>query len=141
MITGVAGTVADVDNGAYIAVLVFCFFGTVWLEVLLRTRVYRRWLRLLLSVGPAAVVFVIWDLYAIGQQHWDFDSNQITGIYVVGPLPIDELLFFLVIPCCAVLTLEAVRATKGWTVGDEAPAHSTSTNDSVSVDGRGQEGS
>jgi hypothetical protein len=36
-------------------------------------------------------------------------------------LPLDELLFFLVIPICAVLTLEAVRAVKGWTVGDEAP--------------------
>ena len=38
---------------------------------------------------------------------------------VLGDLPLEELLFFLVVPVCAVLTLEAVRAVKGWPVGDE----------------------
>jgi len=37
----------------------------------------------------------------------------------VGNVPIEELLFFLVIPTCAVLTLEAVRRTKpAWHVDD-----------------------
>ncbi|MDT4949985.1 MAG: hypothetical protein QOJ37_2580, partial [Pseudonocardiales bacterium] len=37
-------------------------------------------------------------------------------------LPLEELLFFLVIPTCAVLTLEAVRARRPhWLIGDEGP--------------------
>ena len=36
-------------------------------------------------------------------------------------LPLDEVLFFIVIPCCAILTLEAVRAVRGWPVGDGLP--------------------
>src|SRR4051794_33356665 len=103
----------------YPAVLVFCLIGTAPLEILLRARVYRRPLRLALSLLPVVVVFVLWDLYAIAQGHWTYDSRQMTGIVLPGRLPLDELLFFLVIPICAVLTMEAVRAVKGWTVGDE----------------------
>jgi len=35
-------------------------------------------------------------------------------------LPIEELVFFLVIPLASILTLEAVRAVKGWDVGEQA---------------------
>ncbi|MEI2726722.1 MAG: lycopene cyclase domain-containing protein [Verrucomicrobiota bacterium] len=67
------------------------------------------------------VVFVVWDLYAIASGHWWFDPYRTTGVVLPGDLPLDELLFFVVIPVCAVLSLEAVRAVKRWEVGDEAP--------------------
>ena len=103
---------------SYLLVLAFCLVGTAPLEVVLKTRVYARWKRLLLTLLPVLVVFVTWDLLAIGAGHWDYDPEQVTGI-ALGSLPLEELLFFLVIPVCAILTLEAVRAVKGWTVGDE----------------------
>ena len=105
---------------AYLGVLAFCLVGTAWLEVLLRTRVYRRWRRLLLALAPVLVVFVVWDLYAIASGHWWFDPLRTTGVVLPGDLPLDEVLFFVVIPVCAVLSLEAVRAVKRWEVGDEA---------------------
>ena len=105
---------------SYLAVLLFCLLGTAWLEVALRTRVYRRWRRLLLTVACAMVPFVIWDLYAIANNHWTFDPERTTGVLLPGQLPLDELLFFIVIPIASVLTLEAVRAVKGWPAGDEA---------------------
>lgn len=103
----------------YLGVLLFCLLGTAPLEIVLRTRVYRRPLRLGLTLLPVVVVFVVWDLYAIARHHWAYDRAQTSGIVLPGRLPLEELLFFLVIPVCAVLTLEAVRAVKGWTVGDE----------------------
>jgi lycopene cyclase domain-containing protein len=103
---------------SYLLVLLACLVGTAPLEVVLRTRVYARWRRLLLTLLPVVAVFVVWDLLAIRAGHWDYDPRQVTGI-ALGDLPLEELLFFLVIPVCAVLTLEAVRAVKGWTVGDE----------------------
>jgi lycopene cyclase domain-containing protein len=105
----------------YLGVLAFCLIGTAPLEIVLRTRVYRRPLRLVLALLPVVVVFVAWDLYAIAAGHWTYDAAQTTDVLLPGRLPLDELLFFLVIPICAVLTLEAVRAVKGWTVGDEPP--------------------
>ena len=73
-----------------------------------------------LAVLPVVIVFSLWDLYAIASGHWTFDLTAITGVFTVGNLPLDELLFFIVIPCCAILTLEAVRSVRGWRVGDEA---------------------
>ena len=106
---------------AYLGVLLFVVVGTAWLEVLLRARVYRRWRRLLLTLLPVVVVFVIWDVYAIASGHWSFDPAQTTGVLLPGDLPLDELLFFVVIPIAALLTLEAVRSVKRWEVGDEPP--------------------
>jgi lycopene cyclase domain-containing protein len=108
-----------VRHFVYLAVLAFCLIGTAPLEVVLRARVYRRPLRLALTLLPVVVLFAGWDLYAIAHGHWTYDEAQTTGVLLPGRLPLDELLFFLVIPICAVLTLEAVRAVKGWTVGDE----------------------
>ena len=109
----------------YLGVLAFCLIGTAPLEIVLRARVYRRPLRLALTLLPVVVVFVGWDLYAIARGHWTYDPAQTTGVVLPGRLPLDELLFFLVIPICAVLTLEAVRGkVKGWTRRTAEPGRS-----------------
>ena len=105
----------------YLFVLGGCLVAAAPLEVFLRLRVRTKWRRLLLTLVPVLVVFVSWDCYAIARHHWSYDRAQTTGVLLPGRLPLEELLFFLVIPVCAVLTLEAVRKVTGWTVGDEAP--------------------
>jgi lycopene cyclase domain-containing protein len=99
--------------------LAFCLLGTLPLELWLGVRVYRRWRRLLLTLLPVVAVLVVWDLYAIAQGHWEFDPAQTVGLVLPGGVPVEELLFFLVVPTCAVLSFEAVRSVKGWPAGDE----------------------
>ncbi|HET7901552.1 MAG TPA: lycopene cyclase domain-containing protein [Candidatus Nanopelagicales bacterium] len=106
---------------AYVGVLVFVLLGSGWLEVALRTRVYARWRRLLLALAPVVALFCLWDLYAIASGHWTFDPERTTGVVLPGGLPLDEVLFFVVVPIASVLTLEAVRSVKRWEVGDEEP--------------------
>jgi len=60
----------------------------------------------------------LWDAYAIDQGHWTFDPSRVTGWDVWG-VPIEEVLFFVVVPLASILTLEAVRSARGWRVGDE----------------------
>jgi lycopene cyclase domain-containing protein len=104
---------------SYLAVLVTCLIGTAPLEIVLRTRVYRRWRRLAAALTPGLVLGVAWDSYAIHRRQWTFDWRYLTG-FRLGNLPIEEVLFFLVIPTCAILTLEAVRRRRpGWRIGDE----------------------
>ncbi|HEU4423336.1 MAG TPA: lycopene cyclase domain-containing protein [Pilimelia sp.] len=103
----------------YVAVLAGCLAAALWLEPVLRVNVLRRWRRLLLTIGPVVLIFVAWDLAAIAAGHWTFDPDQITGVLLPGGLPLDELLFFLVVPVCAVLGFEAVRAVLRWPAGDE----------------------
>ncbi len=108
-------------HAAYVGVLAVIVLGTLPLELVLKVRVYPRLRRLLLTLLPVATVFVAWDLYAIARGHWGFDPAQTLGVVLPGRLPVDEVLFFLVVPIAAILTLEAVRAVKGWRVGDEPP--------------------
>ena len=106
-------------SATYLMVMLFIVAGTVWLEFALRTRVFRRWRRLALSVLPVLVVFALWDVYAIAHGHWWFDESRITGIRLPGELPLDELVFFIVVPIASILTLEAVRSATGLPAGDE----------------------
>lgn len=108
----------QVQKFAYLAVMAFVVIGSAWLEVFLRTRVFRRWLRLLLTLLPVLVVFFGWDAIAIASGHWSFDPDSTTGV-VFGNVPLEEVVFFVVIPIAAILTLEAVRSVRGWEVGDE----------------------
>lgn len=98
---------------SYLAVLAGCLAAAIWLEPVFRVNVLRRWRRFLLTLLPVIVVFVGWDLAAIAAGHWSFDRAQITGVLLPGGLPLDELLFFVVVPLCIVLGFEAVRAVLG----------------------------
>ena len=104
---------------AYLAVLAFCLLGTLPLEVWLGVRVYRQPRRLLLTLLPVVAVFYLWDVYAIAADHWSFDPAQTVGLSLPGGVPVEELLFFVVVPTCAVLAFEAVRRVRGWPAGDE----------------------
>jgi lycopene cyclase domain-containing protein len=104
---------------AYLAVLAGCLAAALWLEPLLRVNVFRRWRRLLLTLLPVVTVFVLWDLAAIAAGHWTFDPAQITGVLLPGGLPLDEVLFFVVVPVCAILGFEATRAVLRKPAGDE----------------------
>ncbi len=92
----------------YLAVLAGCLLCALWLEPVLKVGVLRQARRLALAVLPVALVFIVWDLFAVHSGWWRFDPTQILGVRF-GALPVEEVLFFLVIPVCAVLGFEAVR--------------------------------
>ena len=105
---------------SYVAILAFVLAGCLWLELVLRTRVFARWRRLVLAIVPVVLVFFLWDAYAVAQGHWWFDSDRILGLYAPASVPIDEIAFFVVIPIASILTLEAVRSVRQWPAGDES---------------------
>ena len=103
----------------YLGVLGFCLVGSLWLEIALRTRVLRRPLRLLAVLAVVVPVFVAWDLYAISRGHWTFDPDRLLSLRLPGDLPLEEVLFFVVVPLASVLTYEAVRSARPhWPAGD-----------------------
>ena len=85
-----------------------CLLITLPLEFALRARVYRRWRVLLAAVLPVMIIFSIWDIVAIYRDHWTYDPRYVTGIPLVGGLPLEELVFFFVVSVCGLLTYEAV---------------------------------
>ena len=93
---------------SYFAMLLFTIVGSFWLEIFLKVRVLKRIKRVSLSIAPVATVFLIWDAYAISRKHWYFDPNQTLGIKLPFSIPLEEFLFFVVVPLAAILTIETV---------------------------------
>ena len=85
-----------------------CLLLTCPLEFVFTARVYRRPRALIWAVCPVALAFSIWDVIAIRRGNWHYNPEFVTGLTIPGPLPIEELVFFLVIPICGLLTYESV---------------------------------
>ena len=50
----------------------------------------------------------MWDAYAIANRHWFFSPSQTIGIYGPFGIPLEEYLFFLLVPIAGLLTVESV---------------------------------
>ncbi|SEP53935.1 lycopene cyclase domain-containing protein [Amycolatopsis saalfeldensis] len=94
----------------YLAVLAGCVLVTLPLEFA-GARVYRQPRRLARAVLPVALVFLIWDALAIAGGVWDYAPEFVTGIRAPFGLPLEEILFFIVIPVCGLLTYEMVEVS------------------------------
>jgi lycopene cyclase domain-containing protein len=97
------------DQWQYLVVLAGCLVITAPLEFF-GAGVYRQPRRTARAVLPVAVLFLIWDALAIAADVWTYNPQYITGVHVGFGIPIEELLFFIVIPLCGLLTLNAVTA-------------------------------
>lgn len=102
------------DRYQYLALMGACVLITLPLELLFRARVYRRLRTLLLALVPVVVVFSIWDVLGIVRGHWSYNPRYVTGIELPFDMPLEELVFFIVIPLCGLLTYEAVGTVLGW---------------------------
>lgn len=96
----------------YLAMIIFTIIGSFWLELFLKVGVLKRIKRVVLAVAPISFLFIAWDAYAIRSGHWRFDQEQILGIYGPFGIPLEEYLFFTVVPIAAIMTIEAVRTVK-----------------------------
>ena len=98
-----------VDRYQYLLLMAGCLIVTLPLEFVFGARVWRQPRRLLFALVPTVIVFAVWDIAAIAREQWSFNTRYLTGSRLPGNLPVEELAFFVVIPICGLLTLEAVR--------------------------------
>jgi len=94
-------------RATYLAVMAACLLVTVPLELVLKAGVYRRPRRWLAALVPVFLAFNLWDWIAIRRAHWAYSPRYTTGV-TFHTLPLEELVFFLVVPTCALLTYQAV---------------------------------
>jgi lycopene beta-cyclase len=94
-------------RATYLVLMAACLLITLPLELVLKAGVYRRPRRWLAAVVPVFLVFSLWDRVAIARGHWTYSPRHTTGIEL-GGLPLEELVFFAVVPTCALLTYQAV---------------------------------
>ncbi len=97
------------DRFQYLIVMALCVLVTLPLEWVFDARVWRQPRRLALAVVPALLVFVAWDIAASTHGTWSFERRYTIGVTLPGGMAIEELVFFVVVPLCTLITLESVR--------------------------------
>ena len=63
---------------------------------------------LLPAISFTGAIFLIWDIRFESLGIWSFNPEYLTGIYIMN-LPVEEWLFFIVIPYCCVFIYEIVK--------------------------------
>jgi lycopene cyclase domain-containing protein len=60
------------------------------------------------TMAAVAIPFWIWDTIATTRGHWWFNNSYVLGLNLLG-LPIEEWLFFLVVPFVSIFTWESTK--------------------------------
>lgn len=87
----------------YLFVLGFIAFCAIAVTLAFRLRVPRFWRNFLLADISILVIYLNWDYWAIRKGNWDFDREQILGFYLFGNIPVEEVLFFIIVPLMTVI--------------------------------------
>ncbi len=105
----------DVANLHYLLVLAFIAFCAIGVNFGFRLQIFRRLKQFLFTDALILVVYLLWDGWAVNKGSWFFDPSQILGTKFFGKLPVEEVLFFIIVPLMAVLTYLALSKLTGWT--------------------------
>jgi lycopene cyclase domain-containing protein len=66
---------------------------------------------LLISITLVVILFSVWDVFAVYRGHWFFNPTGVWKWRIIN-LPVEEVLFFVVIPFCCIFTWEAINHIK-----------------------------
>ncbi len=70
---------------------------------------FKSWKYLFRALFLPALFYVIWDSLFTSMGVWSFSENHITGLHIFN-LPLEEVLFFVVVPYCCIFIYECVIA-------------------------------
>jgi lycopene cyclase domain-containing protein len=74
------------------------------------SRIYFRkyWPALFTGILVMMMVFIPWDVVFTRNGVWGFSHDHVLGLYILS-LPLEEWLFFVIIPYCVVFSYEVIR--------------------------------
>ena len=72
---------------------------------------YRNLRSLFYTISLIVIIFGLWDVFAVWRGHWSFNPNGVWPLRIMN-LPLEEWLFFIIIPFCCIFTWEALKYIK-----------------------------
>jgi len=96
------------EHATYFLILCASLVGPLFLSFDKKVLFYKKWKYLFPAMILPALFYIIWDVFFTAKHVWSFNENYVTGIKVIN-LPIEEVLFFFVVPYCCVFIYECIR--------------------------------
>jgi lycopene cyclase domain-containing protein len=92
----------------YFTILAASLLGPLALSFDRKVAFRRKWKFVLPAMVLPAIFYIVWDIYFTYKEVWSFNTDCISGIYFFN-LPVEEVLFFFVIPYACVFIYECIR--------------------------------
>jgi lycopene cyclase domain-containing protein len=92
----------------YFLILAASLAGPLALSFDKKVAFYKKWRYLFPAMLLPAALYILWDMYFTARGVWHFNQNYITGIKLYN-LPVEEVLFFFIVPYCCVFIYECIR--------------------------------
>lgn len=92
----------------YFLVLLASLFFPFILSFSKKINFYKNPIRLASAIIIPASIYILWDILATKAGHWSFNEKYVTGIFILN-LPVEEILFFIVIPFSSLFLWESVK--------------------------------
>jgi lycopene cyclase domain-containing protein len=73
-----------------------------------RIKLYKKFKFIAFGILTVLIIFIPWDIYFTQQEVWWFNENYTTGIQIFN-LPIEEVLFFVIVPFACVFIYEVLN--------------------------------
>ncbi len=93
----------------YFVILLCSIAGPFLLSFDKKVGFYKKWKYVFPAMLLPALIYILWDMFFTQKAVWSFNETYITGLKLVN-LPIEEVLFFFIIPYCCLFVYECVRA-------------------------------
>lgn len=90
-------------------ILLFSFLGPLCLSFDRKVAYYKNIPRLIAPLILISGLFLVWDQWFTVKGIWGFNPEYISGIYL-GNLPLEEVLFFVVVPYNCLFIYEVIGA-------------------------------
>jgi len=85
----------------YILLIVVSIFFPLILSFDKKVHFYKQWKALFLSIALIGGIFIIWDVWFTSIGVWGFNNEHLLGLNIFN-LPLEEVLFFVVVPYACV---------------------------------------
>ena len=92
----------------YYKILIFSFIIPFIFSFHPKLKFYKKFNLILKSIPITALPYIIWDIFFTKWGIWSFSNIHSSNIYIYN-LPIEEVLFFLIIPFCCIYTFHALE--------------------------------
>lgn len=96
------------DNYIYTALLIGSIFFPLILSFDKNVYFVQFWKQLLWAILIPGAFFIVWDVVFTNLGYWSFNPDYTFDVRILG-LPIEEWMFFVVIPYCSLFIYEVLR--------------------------------
>ena len=93
----------------YFIILAASLCGPLALSFDKKVGFHKKWKSVCKAMLLPAILYIAWDMYFTSKQIWSFNEDYYVKALKIYNLPLEEVLFFFVVPYCCLFIYECIR--------------------------------